>query len=184
MIGINATSLYLTVSRYFPGIDAYICVTTTPTSGWKFYVRSVVGWIRLLIYSLTPLIVMFIANTAIIIILVVAARRRQQNTSGGTSQNLSNMTVTLLLVCFIYTCLSLPVCVLSLSKLPGGMLYTAMLFYLETCKYANHAFNFFLYCCSGARFRQELTALFRCKKRSDPPPSQLTASSSNTLSNA
>ena len=125
-------------------------------------------WIDLTIYSLLPFFIMMTCN--ITIIYTVFRSQRSITRDGGNK--MTAMTVTLLIVTFVFFLLTAPFVIYSctadyLYNYAPQINYLLFYFIASFLRYVNNSVNFPLYCMSGRAFRRELKRLFHCNKVSE-----------------
>ena len=128
-------------------------------------------WIDLTIYSLLPFLIMM--SCAVVIIFTVYRRQRMLSRRGSINDTrgsqVKTLTVTLLIVVFVFLLLTSPFVVYAttLKSLCGKVNVDFVLFFFvaSILRYVNNSVNFVLYCITGTSFRIELMALFRTYRR-------------------
>nr|KAI8761976.1 FMRFamide receptor [Biomphalaria glabrata] len=146
-------------------------------------------WVDIFIYSTLPFLIITVLNILIIkevagarsnrVLLSGAEADSSTLTSGHTSRvrrskmsESQRLTVLLLTVSFMFILLTLPNNILLIctrvwnqyQKDIESSKYLARTF-TELLMYINHSINFFLYCATGNKFRQQILDLFRCQHR-------------------
>ena len=128
-------------------------------------------WIDLTVYSLLPF---FIMITSITIILKSINRQRrtlcrQDSLNSNMGVTTETMTPTLLTVVFVTFLLTTPFVIYAviMKELHGKVNIDFLLYYYiaSYLRYVNNSINFFLYCCSGKKFRAELRYLCSGRRR-------------------
>ena len=147
------------------------------TSGSAWY-REFWGrvWTRidLFLYSVIPAVTLVLGNGILAFTLAAAVRKAshtlasgaQSLTLGDRKRNVSSTTVTVMAVSMAFLCFSMPIMIfISVIFIPDytdtetQSLYSflhGMLFLLAFC---NFAVNFYLYCLTGSRFRQQFKTM-------------------------
>ena len=120
---------------------------------------------------------MFIIHTLKLRSMTLVGRSASQGQSQGQMMRSTErqITVTLLLVTFVFLILSIPGCVFVFYSSyidVRSSAYTFAGFYLfynvsQKALYTNHGINFFLYIISGNKFRTDLINLFSCFRNSE-----------------
>ena len=137
-------------------------------------------YIELLIFCVVPFSCLVLCNSVLVWKLTVSVREaRQRLTPGNTEQfktrnKASNsVTLTVIIVSLTFIILTLPNGLYltmflalfddqTLRGIAEGYLYDTIIFLLLYC---NMAVNFYLYCLTGRRFRQEFYNILRCGRR-------------------
>ena len=137
---------------------------------FEFYVRP---WIAFTLVSALPFIVIVFCNILIVRALVkVRKMRKNKATVSKSDRILVQMTLMCLAACFCFLVCITPSILLSISKpylAYQNLAYTIAKAVNNQLVYVNHSANFFLYCVTGKRFRQELVYLCRRRKDTDSP---------------
>ena len=158
----------------------------TGAIGYHTFVNIIWPWIDAVLYSVLPVILLFILNLFIITKVIETERyRSNQLNAVSSSQSLisdelesdrgqilnrdKRLTVTLLVVSFTFLFTTLPHAILLVvdSFLPVTLsIDTIVLFRLlqtisELFMYVNHAVNFYLYCITGKKFRRQFFIVIR-----------------------
>lgn len=151
--------------------------------------RAVLKKLHPILYIILPFVLILVTNVLIIFGLRKARRFGQQvKVNGfrtrGRYQAPSKMTAMLLTTAFVFLLLELLMVILTLFRHysdAGLESFVEDYFFVEmaqTLEDTNHAVNFFLYFCSGAKFRETFLCLIRGKSCRTPTyPRQLTWSS-------
>ena len=112
------------------------------------------------IYSYLPSLLMFTLNGIIIYHMWSSKKQAVLSQPGTIAKSFSRVTKMLLSVSFFFISTTLPVetmfIVLSRSESHNELLYAC----LEVLMVLNHSANFYLYCLSTKKFRQDLKAMF------------------------
>ena len=140
----------------------------------SYFMQNVAAWMSAVIYSYVPILVLIITNSAIVIRLVLSRKKRlalgEQEKEGVMSPETVRITITVVLICFFYIILTLPITSFYVIVFGAGILNsmgpefaviksTILMFGL-----LNNGINFFLYTVSSQRYRTELKALLGLKK--------------------
>lgn len=151
-------------------IVAAFCLTTGHPEVGDF-ARRYLPVMEFVVGQGAPFCIMFSCNTAIIIRLVISARRRQQTSNCDNQKSVSSATTMLLLSTTMFLVLTLPHALRFLggfeTKTPSAYLFSLAAQIMRSCHFAT---NFFVYCISGTRFREELIRMFACKAKSGSEP--------------
>lgn len=186
MLLVNIHFLWTVQIVYYKHNDEYI-PQCAGADGFRFMIDKVWPWVDACIYSLVPFVVILVLNILIVRQIVRARRTRralQQSTNsyGGRSRTCSfdnnKLTVMLLAISFSFLITTLPNNVSLIASIfwstSGADLTTVTRYKLvrtitELLMYVNHSMNFYLYCATGQKFREQLALLF-CKRPLYTPP--------------
>ncbi|CAH1780044.1 unnamed protein product [Owenia fusiformis] len=171
-------------------INLHFFITVDVTKGtcdaapaFKTLVTDIWPWVDAAIYSFVPFLLITILNTMIIAQVIVARRsRNNMATRGGsmasngkekpTHEKSAKLTVMLLTVSFTFLVLTLPINVAMIAMASWSKhqddkhMYSRFLlvrFTTELLMYTNHSINFFLYCATGQKFRQQILRII-CRR--------------------
>nr|KAG5712789.1 hypothetical protein BaRGS_007386 [Batillaria attramentaria] len=141
-----------------------------------YYFLEVYPWAETFIMSLIPFCIIVITNSILgwkVVRSVRVARdivtsARPDHVS-SREKHASSLFATLVTVSVAFLCLTSPVCIFKIIYHSGILGRTAEELDAEwaVCHllwYSNSAVNFYLYCLTGTRFREELRKLFSCHK--------------------
>ncbi|KAL8581207.1 hypothetical protein ACOMHN_038308 [Nucella lapillus] len=154
------------------------CIASNPDYGW--FLDNVFSYVDMVIYSLLPFVSVVQGNAVLVWKLAASVRKARQRLTSAPPQELSKRSQT-------STSVTITVCVVSLAfvllTLPSGMFYVlyyakdmstltpeqeadVYLFFTLSFLLAdtNSAVNFYLYCLTGRRFREEFVRLVFCRK--------------------
>ena len=137
-------------------------------------------WIDTFLYSMGPFLIIIVLNTVIVYQIRLANRQRKGMVSNSKNPKDSQeadrrMTIMFLSITFAFLVLVLPINIILILRhlvkvgpYPDVMIkHNARMSLAETIgrvlMTVNHSINFFLYCATGRKFRQELCLLCRCK---------------------
>ena len=156
--------------------------------GFDFLVDELWPWVDAFVYSFLPFVVIIVLNSLIILQVARSKRDRADVLCGGgggggsirssrsAPENNSKLSVMLLTVSFAFLATTLPMNVTlivtafwkkySVADKSLAAKFKLIRTVTELLMYINHSMNFFLYCATGQKFRQELCALF-CRHRID-----------------
>ena len=164
----NSTSIHLTVC----GSEKY-----------PFLVNTVWSWVDAFLYSFLPFVVIIVLNSLIISIVYTAQKGRTQLQVGGARESRRHNSVTSIKLTFMLLCVSfaflittLPMNITSIAafffgasknNLASMSKYKLAYSVTQLLMYTNHSMNFFLYCATGQKFRQELLRIF-CRSKTLP----------------
>ena len=180
LLAINAHFLWTVETQLFKHGGEYIpqCVAAR---NFNMLVEYVWPWMDAFIYSFLPFAVLMVLNVLIIRQVIKARRRREEMRSAGSGgsdhrriqpESGSKLTVMLLTISFAFLLMTLPMNVLLIAtafwnsyandlKIVAQFKLTRTV--TELLMYSNHSTNFFLYCATGQRFRQQLIQLI-CRR--------------------
>lgn len=149
---------------------------------YQLLVNEIWPWVDTILYSFLPFLIIIFLNSLIIRQVVMARRSRgvlqssDKKSSDGrrpVSEGSTKITVMLLAVScsFLVTTLPMNIFVISTSfwnsqrrNNEQWATYRLLKTVTELLMYVNHSMNFFLYCATGQKFRQQLLRLF-CKRQ-------------------
>lgn len=171
------------------GINSHFFFTTIHTQGVctvsgehaRFY-KDIWSWIDATVYSFLPFMLLLIMNFIIVVVISKANAKKQRMTNNFKSKRKDEqksavisrkLTIMLLSVTCTFLLLTGPAMVLNTMRELGKPYFDLSLpkdfaKYILTRQisrvllYLNHSINFFLYCLTGSKFRQELIAMLRC----------------------
>ena len=185
-IGVITVFLSLLYSHYIYGFDLVLRNNSTGpdcyyvSAEYLHFVDSVFTYIELLVFSVVPFSCLALSNSVLVWKLTVSVREaRQRLTPGNTEQfetrnkAANSVTLTVIIVSLIFIILTLPNGLYltvfwalfddqTLRGIAEGYLYNTIIFLMLYC---NMAVNFYLYCLTGRRFRQESYNILRCGRR-------------------
>lgn len=168
------------------------CPATAPTcgpaEGYRVLLTEVWPWIDAFLYSLFPFVVILALNVVIVLRILSTKRHRatlcggRRPSSSSAVENTAKLSVMLLAVSFAFLATTLPMNATLIAfairravvfDRSLGAKYKLVRTVCELLMYANHSTNFFLYCATGNKFRQELCAVVRRLDRSQRQTSGL-----------
>ena len=137
-------------------------------------------WVMLTIMSVIPFVLLVTSNILIIYKVLIYSFRRRNMSTEIKSNDSQSMTAMLVGISVLFLVTQVPAVVISiikrnLSTAKHNKEYLYVFLVIDTIfrlfKWTNHAVNFFCYCISGKRFREELVAMvtekFRRKRQCD-----------------
>jgi len=145
------------------------------SEAWEYYSYFIFSYIDLAKYVMLPFLAIAIGNILIIRRIIYAKRmaRQQLNVSNANSSQISSITFMLVGISVIFLVLNLPVAVVLIleeTAIEFNDYQYAWLSFVSSIAhlmmYTNNAVNFYLYCLTGSRFRNEARAVL-CKKSGD-----------------
>ena len=125
-------------------------------------------WVMLTIMSVIPFIVLIISNILIIYKVIFYSFRRKRMSNEIKSNDSQFMTAMLIGISVLFLVTQVPAVVVSIIKRnvsneTHSKEYLYVFLVIDTIfrlfKWTNHTVNFFCYCVSGKRFREELVAV-------------------------
>lgn len=148
------------------------CGRPHPYTYFEYYIRP---WIAFSIVMLVPFIIIIVCNTLIIRTLLQAKRLRKEQSQSNSQQSHSDKaflqtTAMCLSASFAFMAFIAPSLVLLIGSPywsnddETNEAYNFAKAINNQLVYVNHSINFFLYCLTGAKFREELVELLRCHK--------------------
>ena len=153
-------------------------------------------WVMLTIMSIIPFIVLIISNILIIYKVLFYSFRRKRMSNEIKSNDSQSMTAILIGISVLFLITQVPAVIVSIIKRnvsseTHSKEYMQVFMVIDTIfrllKWTNHAVNFFCYCVSGSRFREELFAMvtgrLRQKRQCDATGVTKTSSVIPSLSN-
>ncbi len=165
-------------------IISKVCFYTRSTS---HFALKVWPWIDIMLLSLIPVIIMFGSNIVIIIQVVRATKKLSEQMSAkgcGKANATQSLTIMLIAISIVFLFTTTPVSIYFLGlhiwprTTPKQQFETQVAYSsLNLLYYFNAVLNFFMYCISGARFRQALIAILCCR---DVAPRKTTLAATST----
>ena len=172
---INAHFFWTTAINKYPVYNETI-LRCDGAPGYERLVTDIWSWVDAFIYSFVPFVVILLLNALIIHRVLLAGQARSVmsgNQSGGGKRHAldggKKLTIMLLTISFSFLLTTLP---MNITLIVTAFLYpqakndlhlASKLKLLRTVTellmYTNHSMNFFLYCATGKKFRQQLCLL-------------------------
>ena len=188
---VNSHFLFTTEVQHMSGPLDSEC---NGAEGFQVLAEKVWPWVDAAIYSFVPFIVIITLNVRIICQVSRAVKRRQgllhvtesyesalplktSSTSASVrhsaSENSTRITVMLLTISFTFLLTTLPMNVTMIvtsfaasdASMEQAVKFKFARTVTELLMYTNHSINFFLYLLTGHKFRQQLAAMFRVRRR-------------------
>ena len=162
----------LDVVEGVPGSSTAVC--TIRYAWYGAFWSQVWTRIDLFLYSVIPAATLVLGNGVLAVTLTAAVRTASQTLTGGgqslksedRKRNVSSTTVTVMAVSMAFLCFSLPLMIyVNIIYTPDMTDPETRLFYrflhemLFVVAFCNFAVNFYLYCLTGSRFRQQFMTL-------------------------
>ena len=153
-------------------------------------------WVMLTIMSVIPFVALVTSNILIIYKVLIYSFRRRNVSTEIKSNDSQSMTAMLIGISVLFLITQVPAVVISIIKInlnseTHSEEYLYIFLVIETIfrlfKWTNHAVNFFCYCVSGKRFREELVAMvtgrIRRKRQCNGNEVKKTSTATTSLSN-
>ena len=153
-------------------------------------------WIMLVTMSIIPFVVLVTGNILIICKIIIYSTRRKNMSNDTKSSDSQSMTAMLISISVLFLVTQVPTFIipilrriLTIEKFNKVSLYRFLVIdtVFRLFKWTNHAVNFFCYCVSGKRFREELAAMvtgrFRQKGQYDGTEVTKTLTVTSSLNN-
>ena len=150
----------------------------------------------LTVMSVIPFVILITSNLLIIYSVSIYSFRRKRMSNDVKSNDSQSMTAMLIGISVLFLVTQIPAVVISIVKRNlNTELHSREYFYtflvidtiFRLLKWTNHAVNFFCYCVSGKRFREELVAMvagrFKRKRECDGSVVTKTSNMASSLSN-
>ena len=144
-----------------------------PSPAIKYFSRNIRPWMVLVYYNILPFSIILFCNIAIIrIIMRMRSRdvgKKQVDVKKG-KQQFSNLTAMAVSISFALLLLTTPgIIIYSVKPKIQKDGYSQAVYSLvkaigDLLMYTNHSINFYLYCLTGTKFRQELKSMFRRRR--------------------
>ena len=160
------------------------------------YYKEYSQWVMLTCMSIIPFFVLFLGNAMIIRKVLIYSIKRKRMSNDVKSNDSQSMTAMLISISVLFLVTQVPAVVISiikrnLSSETHSKEYLYRFLVIDTIfrlfKWTNHAVNFFCYCVSGKRFREELVAMvtgkFRRKRQCDETMATKTSTVTSSLNN-
>ena len=147
-----------------------VCGRPEPYTRFEVYVRP---WIAFAVVMAVPFLIIIVCNTLIIRTLLKARRLRSQQTHSDKDKSFIQTTTMCMSASFAFLAFIAPSLVLLIGSPywsnddESNEAYNYAKAINNQLVYVNHSINFFLYCLTGAKFREELVALFQCINEGD-----------------
>ena len=134
----------------------------------EIYYRVYSQWVMLVFMSIIPFFVLLVGNALIIRKVLIYSIKRKRMSNDVKSNDSQSMTAMLISISVLFLVTQVPAVVIStikrnVSSKTHSKEYLYTFLDIDTIfrmlKWSNHAVNFFCYCVSGKRFRQELVVM-------------------------
>ncbi len=148
--------------RFVPEANRYVTICTT--SEKYILISKIFLWTQLVLFSVIPSFIIIFCNACVIYKACLSNRRWQHGEE--RSSKLAGMTGTLMLVSISHFLLSSPVSftlILFEMDMISDFDFKFMMNISLVLSEINHAVNFFLYCITGSKFRNEIKLMFTGK---------------------
>ena len=178
----------------FPDLEMHIINNVWFSGSRDAYYKIYTPWIMLVFMSLVPFILLKIGNSMIIYKIFIYKRARNRMSGENNSHDSQSMMAMLISISLLYVITQTPSMIIVIFKetfknasdtLEYKYTYNIIQSLSRYLKWGNHAVNFFCYCISGKKFRNELVSMFKqwfcCSKQTnDVKHSGLATVSSHT----
>ena len=163
-------SLFWTANTVETG--CYVDVVDEQSTSNTFWTQ-VWPWIHFFLTTLIPFVVMLTIDVAIIGKMICMNRHRKNNLNASSDVKTTGMTTILLTVTFVFFATSMPLTVFlgtrkhwedQAETVEDDARLGLVLNYVLFVAYINYAINFWLYCLSARRFREECFKMLRLDK--------------------
>ena len=172
-VGVTFVTCCLVHLDYIIHIQQFVHVNNrgkfAPKKCWfegprEIYYKVYSQWVMLVFMSIIPFFVLLIGNTMIIRKVLIYAFERKRMSNDEKSDDSQSMTAMLISISVLFLVTQVPAVVISiikrnLSSETHNKEYLHIFLVIDTIfrllKWSNHAVNFFCYCVSGKRFREE-----------------------------
>ena len=150
-------------------------------------------WVMLTVMSIVPFVLLVTSNILIIYKVLIYSFRRKNMSTEIKSNDSQSLTAILIGISVLFRITQVPAVVISIIKRnlnseTQSEEYLYIFLVIETIfrlfKWSNHAVNFFCYCVSGKRFREELVAMVtgRIRRKRQCNGNEVTKTSTATTS--
>lgn len=142
-----------------------------PTAACEYFEDFIRPWIAFAVVSVLPFCIILLCNIFIIAALLRVRQLRTEHSITSTSdRSLLQMTAMCLSASFCFLICVTPSIVLLIGKPywrdANESAYEIAKVVNNQLVFVNHSVNFFLYCVTGRRFRNAISSVFRCRRRS------------------
>ncbi len=140
-----------------------------------WFMSNVAPWIKAILYSYLPVLIIIICNIGIIFQLS-RARAERLNLGTGEASSVVNTKITIMVVmiCLVFLVLTVPISLWYIILFAAGEFIeqgpktTFIEVIILIFGLLNHGINFFLYILSSESFRKEFVAMMRCQESVTP----------------
>ncbi|KAL8606673.1 hypothetical protein ACOMHN_055348 [Nucella lapillus] len=167
------------VVLYFPNYNGYWCTMNPANESYMYFIQHIFMYIELAVYNLLPFLFLAVSNSVLIWKLTASVKTAGKFLGKGDSEQAQarekaarSVTVTVSVVSIAFLVLTLPSTInyiLFHFESAGtdlvGYRTTVLIFIAAICEtlyQANTAINFYLYCLTGRRFREEFIKIMCC----------------------
>ncbi|KAL8581205.1 hypothetical protein ACOMHN_038306 [Nucella lapillus] len=163
--------------------NGFQCLTL-PSSKYVWFLDNVFIYLAMGLTGVLPFLCLVIGNAVLVFTLILSVRQVNTKIATGNSQlslkrqkEAVSVTVTIVVVSVAFIALIFPVYIYvalywfeDQSKMSSQKRAEVFLFYTLTSLLtsSNNAINFYLYCLTGRRFRQEFVNILKCKAKIRP----------------
>lgn len=177
---INSHFLFGKILRQNGNSSNAQCTLNYDSAEYNFFMYKVWSWIDTLMYSLLPCVILIVSNSVLVRKVSESVRNARVTLAQGQSDQLrsrekkaSSLTVTLVAISLAFFLLSTPLSLLfiiapytslDITVNPLGVaVLNFMYVLLNLFWYINSALNFYLYCLTGTKFRNDFRLLLCCR---------------------
>ena len=181
VVGVINLHFFWTVQIVYIKHDSHYIGQCAAADTHRMLIDDVWPWVDACIYSFIPFILIIILNS-MIICQVIKAKHYRDGVRGVGSQTMiqhkrplkdsGKLTIMLLTISFAFLLTTLPMNISSISTIfmsskdiPSMVRFRLCRTISEMLMYANHSVNFFLYCATGKKFREQLRNLSKLRLR-------------------
>ena len=169
--------------------------TITNNCGWpnqdfEYFEKFIRPWIGLVAYAFVPITLIFIFNVVIVVMLLKHNRMKAKKEMTTTSRQpsdakLSSMTamflsVSIVLLVLLIPSISIYVSIPYWAEDPESQATLSLVLAItDTLVHTDHSINFFLYCLTGRKFREEFVSML-CRKKEEAHEGNVSSSVNTT----
>ncbi|XP_076439150.1 uncharacterized protein LOC143278023 [Babylonia areolata] len=164
---------------YFASYGSYWCTVRPGNDSYLYFLGNVFVYIELLVYCLLPFVFLLAANIVLVWKLFASVKIAGKDLTCGDSDQVqahrkaaSSVTVTVIAVSIAFVVLTLPASIdfivnhVARHRNTATGFERAVEYFIEALTILlgnlNHAVNFYLYCLTGRRFREEFLKVLCC----------------------
>ncbi|KAL8581203.1 hypothetical protein ACOMHN_038304 [Nucella lapillus] len=154
-----------------------------PSFSYVWFLDNVFIYMAMVLTSVLPFLCLVIGNGVLVIALVTSVSQARKNISAGNpylndkrQKDTNSVTVTIIVISLTFIALTLPVFIYAAffrfkdqSRMSAEKKAQVFLFYTvgSLLMSTNSSINFYLYCLTGRRFRQEFVKMLSCGTTTD-----------------
>ncbi|XP_076458596.1 neuromedin-U receptor 2-like [Babylonia areolata] len=164
---------------YVPSYNSYWCTVRRDNKSYMYFFEKIFVYIELAVYCLLPFLFLLAANIVLVWKLLMSVKVAGKHLTQGDSDQVqghrkaaNSVTVTVITVSVAFVVLTLPTTLDYIvnyfarqhDRVTGYERATAAFVHAVTALLSdtNHAVNFYLYCLTGKRFREEFVKVLCC----------------------